>query len=163
MGDARDANDRMCSEIFFQSPNLAGSACTREFIAGQYTDTCGVIAPVFQCMQSCDQDGHDIALGCGGDNSTHGEILGFDLLEPWSGQCKARMIVPCRCAGQGGKWLAADQKWLECARQTIRGLGDALRLAIGCDFLIAAASVTPMHLDVSRWPLAAAFPCLICS
>ena len=70
--DAGGARDRRRGIQRFELPDLAGRAHARELSVFQHRDAGRVVAAVLQRLEAGDEQGHDIALGDGSDDSTHG-------------------------------------------------------------------------------------------
>ena len=71
MRDAGEAGDRGALVQGLQLAHLARRADAGQAVILQNGDAGRVVAAVFQRLQTCDQDGDDISLTCGGYNSAH--------------------------------------------------------------------------------------------
>lgn len=72
VGDAQLARQRLGGNSGFQFADLADPATTlKGTVLGIDGQPCAVIATVFQALEAFDQDGSNVALGYGTDDSTH--------------------------------------------------------------------------------------------
>ena len=110
VGDAQGAADRRGLQGAFQFGNLADRAYALDAVTGvQYSNAGGVVTAVFETAQAFKQNGGDIALGGGADDSAHGGVLGWQtkagVYHRWLGSVDVSFARPPEAifsARQGG-------------------------------------------------------------